>query len=84
MYAKAPMCCTGSSTRQPLATTRVSMNFPLPGETGPAALVKVYDGLGDSIKLNDVIEVYAVTSTDPALSQFSTAEYVPYPLLDFM
>lgn len=44
------------------------MNFPLPGDSGPAAIVKVYDDLCDSLKLNEVIEVVGVISLDPSLS----------------
>ncbi|XP_035673341.1 mini-chromosome maintenance complex-binding protein-like [Branchiostoma floridae] len=48
------------------------LNFPLPGETGPACLVKVYQS-SDSLKLNDVIEFVGVLSIDPALATFNTA-----------
>ena len=60
---------TSASTQNP-----PSLNFPLPGETGPVALVKVYDDLGETLKLNDMIEVYGVISTDPALSQLGHDE----------
>jgi len=50
------------------------MNFPLPGETGPAALVKMYDDVGDKMKINDVIEVYGVISLDPSLVPVHTEE----------
>ena len=60
---------TSASTQNP-----PSLNFPLPGETGPAALIKVYDDLGETLKLNDMIEVYGVISTDPALSQIGHDE----------
>lgn len=69
------LCVHRAGTNHPI-NTRVSMNHPLPGEAGPVALVKLYDGLGDTIKLNDVIEVFGVISTDPALAQFSSAESV--------
>ena len=42
------------------------LNFPLPGETGPACLVKLYQGAED-FKLNDAIEVIGVLSVDPML-----------------
>ena len=42
------------------------LNFPLPGETGPACLVKLYQGAED-FKLNDIIEVIGVLSVDPVL-----------------
>ena len=51
------------------------MNFPLPGEKGVAALVKVYDnGITDSLKVNDVIDVFGVVSSDPALSLMGDGE----------
>ncbi|XP_078449396.1 mini-chromosome maintenance complex-binding protein [Lampetra fluviatilis] len=42
------------------------LNFPLPGETGPACIVKVYEDW-DSIKLNDIVEVFGILSMDPEL-----------------
>ncbi|XP_078668117.1 mini-chromosome maintenance complex-binding protein-like [Branchiostoma floridae x Branchiostoma belcheri] len=47
------------------------LNFPLPGETGPACLVKVYQS-SDSLKLNDVVEFVGVLSIDPALATFNS------------
>jgi len=49
-------------------------DFPLPGETGPAAMVKVYQDV--QLKLNDVIEVYGVLSADPSLSLLSRCGFV--------
>ncbi|XP_077992480.1 mini-chromosome maintenance complex-binding protein-like [Glandiceps talaboti] len=43
------------------------LNFPLPGETGPACLVKVYENF-DNFRVNDVIEFIGVLSVDPALA----------------
>ncbi|XP_057197901.1 mini-chromosome maintenance complex-binding protein [Triplophysa rosa] len=48
-------------------TSSLDLNFPLPGEKGPACLVKVYEDW-DSFKLNDMLEVFGVLSVDPALS----------------
>nr|XP_055027197.1 mini-chromosome maintenance complex-binding protein isoform X1 [Misgurnus anguillicaudatus] len=48
-------------------TSSPDLNFPLPGEKGPACLVKVYEDW-DSFKLNDMLEVYGILSVDPALS----------------
>lgn len=55
------------------AAPLADLNFPLPGSpAGPAVLLKVYSGsVADSLKLNEVIEVVGVLSTDPALSQIS-------------
>lgn len=47
-------------------TTSIDLNFPLPGEKGPACLVKIYEDW-DSFKVNDMLEVYGVLSVDPAL-----------------
>lgn len=46
------------------------LNFPLPGETGPACLVKLYQGAED-FKLNDAIEVIGILSVDPILVHHS-------------
>ncbi len=45
------------------------LNFPLPGEKGPACIVKVYDN-ADDFKLNDVVEFIGVLSNDPAMVNF--------------
>ncbi|XP_018431141.1 PREDICTED: mini-chromosome maintenance complex-binding protein, partial [Nanorana parkeri] len=51
----------------PASAAPLDLNFPLPGEKGPACLVKVYENW-DSFKVNDVLEVFGVLSVDPALS----------------
>ncbi|XP_062851647.1 mini-chromosome maintenance complex-binding protein isoform X2 [Trichomycterus rosablanca] len=48
-------------------SSNLDLNFPLPGEKGPACLVKVYDEW-DKFKLNDMLEVFGILSVDPALS----------------
>ncbi|KAL7889883.1 hypothetical protein AOLI_G00021410 [Acnodon oligacanthus] len=48
-------------------SSNLDLNFPLPGERGPACLVKVYEGW-DGFKLNDMVEVFGILSVDPALS----------------
>ncbi|XP_060782067.1 mini-chromosome maintenance complex-binding protein isoform X1 [Neoarius graeffei] len=48
-------------------SSTLDLNFPLPGERGPACLVKVYNEW-DSFKLNDMLEVFGILSVDPALS----------------
>ncbi|KAM9324606.1 mini-chromosome maintenance complex-binding protein [Gastrophryne carolinensis] len=59
---KKPEAGTTTAGSNPL-----DLNFPLPGEKGPACLVKVYDNW-DSFKVNDVLEVFGVLSVEPALS----------------
>ncbi|KAJ8014333.1 hypothetical protein DPEC_G00039150 [Dallia pectoralis] len=49
------------------ASSHLDLNFPLPGEGGPACLVKVYENL-DSFKLNDMLEVCGILSVNPLLS----------------
>ncbi|XP_075071637.1 mini-chromosome maintenance complex-binding protein isoform X2 [Mixophyes fleayi] len=49
-----------TSSNSPLSP---DLNFPLPGEKGPACLVKVYENW-DTYKVNDVLEVYGVLSMD--------------------
>ncbi|XP_076461198.1 mini-chromosome maintenance complex-binding protein-like [Babylonia areolata] len=54
-----------------VASPLPDLNFPLPGEKGPACLVKVY-GDGDALKVNDMIEVVGILSVDPSLAEFSS------------
>ncbi|XP_052263772.1 mini-chromosome maintenance complex-binding protein-like [Dreissena polymorpha] len=56
------------------------LNFPLPSETGPACLVKVYDDV-DSFKVNDVVEFVGVLSVDPSLAIFPGNGDGDHPLL---
>ncbi|XP_058437327.1 mini-chromosome maintenance complex-binding protein isoform X3 [Marmota monax] len=62
---------TEASTGQQLSSLNFSspfdLNFPLPGEKGPACLVKVYEDW-EGFKVNDVLELYGVLSVDPVLS----------------
>ncbi|TSK22691.1 Mini-chromosome maintenance complex-binding protein [Bagarius yarrelli] len=48
-------------------SSTLDLNFPLPGERGPACLVKVYNEW-DSFKLNDMLEIFGILSVDPVLS----------------
>ncbi|KAE8589534.1 hypothetical protein XENTR_v10017603 [Xenopus tropicalis] len=57
------------------------LNFPLPGEKGPACLIKVYEGW-DLFKVNDVLEVYGILSVDPALSALTEDREAVSALLD--
>ena len=64
-----------TATGSPTLTFQWRLNgSDLPGENGPVALVKLYDGLADTIKLNDVLEVYGVISTDPSLALLGANE----------
>ncbi|XP_039599629.1 mini-chromosome maintenance complex-binding protein isoform X2 [Polypterus senegalus] len=54
----------------PTCSPPLDLNFPLPGEKGPACLVKVYENW-ENFKVNDIVEVYGVLSVDPALSVLS-------------
>uniref|UniRef100_A0ACB8F914 Uncharacterized protein n=1 Tax=Sphaerodactylus townsendi TaxID=933632 RepID=A0ACB8F914_9SAUR len=51
----------------------LDLNFPLPGEKGPACLVKMY-GNWDHFKVNDVLEVYGILSVDPVLNILNTED----------
>ncbi|NXJ63139.1 MCMBP protein, partial [Rostratula benghalensis] len=66
----------------PNCSPPLDLNFPLPGEKGPACLVKVYESW-DSFKVNDVLEVYGILSVDPVLSILNSEEsplvLVPFP-----
>ncbi|XP_060597053.1 mini-chromosome maintenance complex-binding protein-like [Ruditapes philippinarum] len=55
------------------ANDKPDLNFPLPGEKGPACLVKVYDDI-DKFKVNDVVEFVGVLSVDPSLARFDNTE----------
>ncbi|ELK36774.1 Mini-chromosome maintenance complex-binding protein [Myotis davidii] len=68
---------TEASTGPQLSSLNLSspfdLNFPLPGEKGPACLVKVYED-GDCFKVNDVLELYGILSVDPVLSILNNDE----------
>ncbi|XP_077206047.1 mini-chromosome maintenance complex-binding protein isoform X1 [Paroedura picta] len=51
----------------------LDLNFPLPGEKGPACLVKMY-GNWDNFKVNDVLEVYGILSVDPVLNMLNNED----------
>ncbi|XP_041476433.1 mini-chromosome maintenance complex-binding protein-like [Lytechinus variegatus] len=53
--------------------TTVDLNFPIPGETGTACLVKVYDQM-DVFKVTDMVEFVGVLSVDPSLAHFADSE----------
>lgn len=58
---------TEAPSHQPPTAAPLDLNFPLPGERGPACLVKVYEDW-DQFKVNDMLEVYGVLSVSPAFS----------------
>uniref|UniRef100_A0A8C4U1M7 Mini-chromosome maintenance complex-binding protein n=1 Tax=Falco tinnunculus TaxID=100819 RepID=A0A8C4U1M7_FALTI len=60
----------------PNCSPPLDLNFPLPGEKGPACLVKVYESW-DTFKVNDVLEVYGILSVDPVLSIVNNEESQP-------
>uniref|UniRef100_A0A673Z2D9 Mini-chromosome maintenance complex-binding protein n=1 Tax=Salmo trutta TaxID=8032 RepID=A0A673Z2D9_SALTR len=74
-YTPLKNCFTRQETEAPSSQTtapsdcssHLDLNFPLPGERGPACLVKVYEGL-DSFKLNDTLEIYGILSVNPVLT----------------
>ncbi|NXU55564.1 MCMBP protein, partial [Turnix velox] len=57
----------------PNCSPPLDLNFPLPGEKGPACLVKVYESW-ENFKVNDVLEVYGILSVDPVLSIMNNEE----------
>ncbi|CAO2583526.1 Mini-chromosome maintenance complex-binding protein [Lemmus lemmus] len=77
---------TEASTGQQLnlnLSSPFDLNFPLPGEKGPACLVKVYEDW-ECFKVNDVLELYGVLSVDPVLSILNNEERDASALLDPM
>uniref|UniRef100_A0A672GZ87 Mini-chromosome maintenance complex-binding protein n=1 Tax=Salarias fasciatus TaxID=181472 RepID=A0A672GZ87_SALFA len=65
------------------SASQVDLNFPLPGERGPACLVKVYENW-DSFKLNEMLEVFGILSVSPALSALAEEKDATSSLLDPM
>ncbi|KAM6956090.1 mini-chromosome maintenance complex-binding protein [Aplochiton taeniatus] len=72
---------TEAPSSQTTSSSHLDLNFPLPGEKGPACLVKVYEEW-DSFKLNDTLEVYGILSVSPALSVLSEEKEAASLLLD--
>ncbi|XP_032220134.1 mini-chromosome maintenance complex-binding protein [Nematostella vectensis] len=58
---------TKASTNNIATTAMPSLNFPLPGEQGPACLVHLYEQC-DNIKLNDTLEFIGILSVHPSLA----------------
>lgn len=52
-----------------LAAADPDLNFPLPGEKGPACLIKIYRE-SEHFKVNDMVEFFGVLSVDPSLAVF--------------
>ncbi|XP_071985601.1 mini-chromosome maintenance complex-binding protein [Engystomops pustulosus] len=65
----------------PSGSQSLDRYFPLPGEKGPACLVKVYENW-DGFKVNDVLEVYGVLCVEPALSTLNEDRDPMSSLLD--
>ncbi|XP_068183010.1 mini-chromosome maintenance complex-binding protein isoform X2 [Antennarius striatus] len=58
---------TEAPSGQAASASHLDLNFPLPGESGPSCLVKVYEDW-DGFKLNEMLEVFGILSVSPALS----------------
>jgi hypothetical protein len=56
------------------AFTAPVLNHPLPGEQGPAVLIKLYDGTAVP-KLNEIIEVLGIYEADPNAGVASDADF---------
>lgn len=61
---------TAGSSNVPSHPLDTDLNFPLPGERGPACLVHIYDQ-ESTFKVNDMVEFISVLSVDPGLAVFS-------------
>ncbi|KAF7666882.1 hypothetical protein LDENG_00089880 [Lucifuga dentata] len=72
---------TEAPSGQTTSTSHLDLNFPLPGEKGPACLVKVYEEW-DSFKLNEALEIYGILSVSPALSALAEEKDASSSLLD--
>uniref|UniRef100_F6WP96 Mini-chromosome maintenance complex-binding protein n=1 Tax=Ornithorhynchus anatinus TaxID=9258 RepID=F6WP96_ORNAN len=73
----------GQQLCSPNCSPSLDLNFPLPGEKGPACLVKVYESW-DSFKVNDILEIYGILSVDPVLSILNNEERDASSFLDPM
>ncbi|KAJ3610239.1 hypothetical protein NHX12_022333 [Muraenolepis orangiensis] len=71
---------TEAPSGQKAPNSPLDLNFPLPGEKGPACLVKVYENC-DGFKLNDTLEVYGILSVNPALSALADEKDVSSSLV---
>jgi len=65
---------TNGNNIQKIRSNTVSLNHPIPGSNGKAAIVKMYDVKDGDIKLNDMLEVVGVISLDPSLASFTEEE----------
>lgn len=72
---------TEAPSSQTASASHPDLNFPLPGEKGPACLVKVYEDW-DGFKLNDTLEVFGILSVSPALSALADEKDASSSLLD--
>lgn len=72
---------TEAPSSQAASASHLDLNFPLPGEKGPACLVKVYEDW-DRFKVNDTLEIYGILSVSPALSALADEKDASSSLLD--
>ncbi|XP_023819512.1 mini-chromosome maintenance complex-binding protein [Oryzias latipes] len=72
---------TEAPPTQAASASHLDLNFPLPGERGPACLVKVYEDW-ESFKLNDALEVFGILSVSPALSALAEERDASSSFLD--
>ncbi|XP_064630611.1 mini-chromosome maintenance complex-binding protein-like isoform X2 [Lineus longissimus] len=87
MFGESKKSKPGESNAAPSSQQLPDLNFPLPGEKGPACLVKLYDD-SDTFKVNDTVEFVGVLSVDPSMAKFPSEsvqlDFVIDPLEDMM
>ncbi|GLV40815.1 uncharacterized protein CBL_13682 [Carabus blaptoides fortunei] len=66
-------CITKKDTLNNVVSPEYILNFPLPDRNGKCCLVKVYEN-GDTVKLNDMIDIVGFLSVDPRLIDLSSAD----------
>ena len=58
-----------AAAKPPPASRCVSLNLPIPGSKGQAAIVKIYDLPEGTFSVNDVVEFVGIISLNPLLAQ---------------
>ena len=66
-HGKKSKATTSDASKPETTSSLMSLNLPIPGAKGQAAIVKLYDVPEGSFALNDVVEFVGVVSLNPML-----------------